>query len=357
MRTTPPISSPGASRTSCADIRTSAGVPPAPPEDSPKAVAGRARAAGPWCDERTDVRQDVTDRIVTMLAQGDNVFRARWTRAASRGVPRNASTGLHYHGANVLLLWDAAIEHAYPSNVWLTHRQAWALGAQVRRGERAVMCAHFERKAWRAEAPEDIDGVADRTRRPPGVVLCKPFWLFNVAQIAGLPQARAHGAQPAQSPAKCSPVEGAMRLIGGCRPDIRHGFARAAYAPRADRILMPDVERFASHEAYCATAVHALVHWSGHPQRLARSFGGRFGQAAHAFEALVAELGSIFVLGHIGLLEASVEGHAGCLQAWLHVLRRDPTAIFTAARHAGDAFAYLLARQMPSGAGREQRRD
>lgn len=357
MRTTPPISSPGASRTSCADIRTSAGVPPAPPEDSPKAVAGRAPAAGQWCDQRTDVRQDVTDRIVTMLAQGDNVFRARWTRAASRGVPRNASTGLHYHGANVLLLWDAAIEHAYPSNVWLTHRQAWALGAQVRRGERAVMCAHFERKAWRAEAPEDIDGVADRTRRPPGVVLCKPFWLFNVAQIAGLPQARAHGAQPAQSPAKCSPVEGAMRLIGGCRPDIRHGFARAAYAPRADRILMPDVERFASHEAYCATAMRELVHWTGHPQRLARSFGGRFGEAAYAFEELVAELGSAFVLGHIGLLGASVEGHAACLQAWLHVLRKDRTAIFTAARHAGDAFAYLLARQMPSGAGQEKGRD
>lgn len=38
---------------------------------------------------RTDVRQAVTDRIAAMLAQGEPVFRERWTRAAARGMPRN----------------------------------------------------------------------------------------------------------------------------------------------------------------------------------------------------------------------------------------------------------------------------
>ena len=32
------------------------------------------------------------------------------------------------------------------SNVWLTYKQAASLGAQVRRGEKAVLCAHFERR-------------------------------------------------------------------------------------------------------------------------------------------------------------------------------------------------------------------
>jgi antirestriction protein ArdC len=48
----------------------------------------------------------------------------------------------------VLVLWDAAIEQGYASNTWLTYRQAASLGAQVRKGERAVLCAHFGNLPW-----------------------------------------------------------------------------------------------------------------------------------------------------------------------------------------------------------------
>ena len=109
-----------------------------------------------------DVRQVVTDRIIAMLEKGGNVFRDRWTRAASRGMPRNGKTGQPYHGANVLLLWDAAIEHGYASNVWLTYKQAEALGAQVRKGERGVMGAHFERRLRRGDDGYG-SGIGDST--------------------------------------------------------------------------------------------------------------------------------------------------------------------------------------------------
>lgn len=33
---------------------------------------------------------------------------------------------------------------------------------------------------------------------------------------------------------------------------------------------------------------HETVHWSGHADRLARTFGKRFGDKAYAFEELVA---------------------------------------------------------------------
>lgn len=306
-----------------------------------------------------DVRQSVTDRIIAMLEKGGNVFRERWTRAASRGMPRNGKTGAPYHGANVLLLWDAAIEQGYTSNVWLTYRQAASLGAQVRKGERAVLCAHFERKAGKA-SPGDRGGAGDATGTSDGeekvggesdgdersFLLCKPFWVFNVAQIDGLPAGLVDEAFTPLDWADRSPIEGAMRFIGGCHADIRHGYERAAYAPHADRILMPDVDRFTSPEAYCATALHELVHWTGHPDRLGRAFGQRFGDDAYAFEELVAELGSAFVLGHIGLVDATIEGHAAYLEAWLQVLRRDRTAIFTAARLAGEAFEYILSREL-----------
>lgn len=335
------------------------GVPPVPPEDSPKAGGGLGESAGTAAQgrDRMDVRQAVTDRIIAMLEKGGHVFRERWTRAASRGMPRNGKTGARYRGANVLLLWDAAIEGGYASNVWLTYKQAQGLGGQVRKGERGVLCAHFERRA--RERRGDADDVlsqggtdeetmaADAGARA-GVLLCLPFWLFNVAQIDGLPLDVVDLGVVAPAANVQGPVERAMRLLGGCNATIRHGFDRAAYLPALDEIRLPWPQQFTSPEAQCATALHELVHWTGHPDRLNRRFGQRFGDAAYAFEELVAELGSAFVMGHCGLVDATVEGHAAYIDAWLQVLQGDRTAVFTAARLAEEAFAFIVAREMPA---------
>ncbi|RZL92535.1 MAG: DUF1738 domain-containing protein [Variovorax sp.] len=216
-----------------------------------------------------DVRQSVTDRIIAMLEKGGNVFRERWTRAASRGMPRNGKTGEPYHGANVLLLWDAAIEQGYASNVWLTYKQAASLGAQVRRGEKAVLCAHFERQARRGQDADGAvnvedgkeEGGAEESSRG-GVLLAMPFWVFNIAQIDGLPSELVALCADPVKPAR-GPVESALRLLGGCNATIRHGFERAMYLPALDEIRLPWPSRFTSAEACCATSLHELVHDAG----------------------------------------------------------------------------------------------
>ena len=338
---------------------TATGVPPVPPEDSPNAVALKDRqfkyskVFNGRLGGRMDVRQVITNRIIAMLEQGGNVFRERWTRAASRGMPRNGRTGAPYHGANVLLLWDAAIEHGYAANVCLTYTQAEGLGAQVRKGERAVLCAHFERTARSNE-----DRGSDATSTPIGEVAkadddarssalsCAPVWLFNVAQVDGLPSEVVDlCVDPPVAPN--GPVEGAMRLLGGCNATVRYGFERAMYSPALDQIRLPWPRRFTSAEAHCATALHELVHWTGHSSRLNREYGRCFDDDAYAFEELVAELGSAFAMGHCGLVDAKVEGHAAYLDSWLKVLRRDRNAIFAAARHASEAFQFIVAREMP----------
>lgn len=299
-----------------------------------------------------DVRRVITERIVALLDQGVHVFRERWARAASRGVPRNGKTGAAYRGANVLVLWGEAIEKGYGSHVWMTYKQATSLGAHVRRGERAVMCAHFERSLARRERPaqEASDAASSedsmQASRLEGHLLCRPFWLFNVAQIDGLPHEVFDWRT--EPPAFAGgPVEAALRLLGGCNPTIRHGFERAMYLPDLDEIRLPLPARFTSGETYCATCLHELVHWTGHASRLNRRFGQRFGDEAYAFEELVAELGAAFVLGHCGLVDATIEGHAAYLDSWLRLLRNDRTAIFTAARHAGDAFEFIVRQSMP----------
>ncbi|WP_256221885.1 ArdC-like ssDNA-binding domain-containing protein [Variovorax sp. OK605] len=172
-----------------------------------------------------DVRQVVTDRIIAILEKGGSVFRERWTRAAARGVPRNGKTGAPDRGANVLLLWDAAMEEGYASNVWLTYRQAQSLGAQVLKGERGVLCAHFERRARerRGDADDvlsqggtDEEAMTAGAGARAGVLLCLPFWLFNVAQIDGLPLEVMDLGVVAPAASVQAPVERAVRLLGGC---------------------------------------------------------------------------------------------------------------------------------------------
>ena len=322
----------------------------------PRQASGNPNASHPARRSPPDVRQVITDRIVALLEQGVPAFRQRWTRAASRGLPLNGLTGAPYHGVNVLVLWDAAIAHGYASHVWLTYQQAERLGAQVRRGEHGVLGAHFERRARQdlgdAPAapgdrdPQPEDPAASREEARSSVLLCRPFRVFNAAQIDGLPTAVLDRCA-APSAAPHGPVEGAMRLLGGCGATIRHGFEHAMYLPGLDEIRLPWPRQFTSAENHFATALHELVHWTGHRERLHRTFGARFGDAAYAFEELVAELGSAFAMGHCGLVEATVEGHAAYLEAWLGVLRRDRTAIFTAARLAGEAFEFIRAREMP----------
>lgn len=284
-----------------------------------------------------DIRQTITDKIIAMLEKGGNEARSRWTKAAHNGFPRNGATGKSYQGVNVLILWDEAIERGYASNVWLTYKQAEGLGAQVRKGEKAVMCAYFDMVPRKGSEASQDEG--DGSEKPGFYPMCKPFWLFNVAQIDGLPEALT---QTEEKTPEFNPIEEAEKVLAASGAQINHGYDGAFYAPSKDQICMPARERFTTPENYYATALHELTHWTGHVSRLNRQFGKRFGDDAYAFEELVAELGAAFVVGHIGFVDATIENHAAYVESWLKVLKNDKTAIFTASKQASMAYEFIL---------------
>ncbi len=51
-----------------------------------------------------DIRQVITDKIITLLERGTASAGPRWTGGKATGLPINAKTGEPYHGINVLLL-------------------------------------------------------------------------------------------------------------------------------------------------------------------------------------------------------------------------------------------------------------
>ena len=279
-----------------------------------------------------DIRQTITEKIIAIIEAGATATGPRWIRGAGGGLPRNARTNDPYRGINVLLLWAEAAERHYESNLWLTYKQAETMGAQVRKGEKSVMCVYYSEIQNKVEDQQhDQDEVKT-------FMMCKPFWLFNVAQIDGLP---ADCTNP-EATAESSPIQEAEKILTGSGAEIHHGFDAAFYVPSKDQICLPHRQRFTTIENYYATALHELTHWSGHDTRLNRQFGRRFGDDAYAFEELVAELGAAFMVGQLGMADATIEAHASYLDSWLKVLKSDKQAIFTAASQAAKASDFIL---------------
>jgi len=292
---------------------------------------------------RADLYARVTDTIVAKLEAGVRPWIQPWTTAPSAAQIRRPRrfTGQPYSGVNVLLLWCEAMARGYAAPTWITFRQALALGAHVRRGERGTTVVYTSRitRTERNQAGDE----AERS-----IPFLKAYTVFNVEQVEGLP---AHLTAP--SPEKLAAaqriaaVEAFFAALGA---DLRHGGPSAYYAVGTDHIQLPPFESFDDPEAYYATLAHECVHWTRHPTRLDRDLGRkRWGDEGYAREELVAELGAAFLCADLGVELTPRADHASYLAHWLQVLKRDARFIFTAAAQAQRACDHLHGLQPLNG--------
>lgn len=277
-----------------------------------------------------DIYKEITNQIIEAIETGALNNEKLWQDTAALGMPANFQTRKQYSGVNVLVLWATAKRKGHSSNYWLTFNQAQAIGGKVRKGEKAVMGVYFQ-PLERAEINEET-GETERAVIP----MLKPFWVFNLDQIDGIERPLPY------TPATFEAIEQAEHILAMSGARLHIGGTRAFYSPVQDAIHMPDRERFSKAENFYTVALHELTHWTGHSRRLNRDFSGRFGSEAYAFEELVAELGSAFINADMGFVDTSLEHHAGYLDSWLTVLKKDKRAIFTAAKLATSAHQYIM---------------
>jgi antirestriction protein ArdC len=288
------------------------------------------------CGEgRASLYQEVTDRIIAELEQGRVPWVQPWGKAqAGLGLPKNACTGRRYSGVNILILWGTVIEKGYPSQHWLTFRQALELGGNVLKGERGTTVCFADRFIPKAE----IERAARDGNDPEAVPFLKRFTVFNVAQCEGL-SARIAG-EPEPLPER-QIIPHAETLIAATRADFRIGGNRAFYMPSGDYIQVPPQPSFREQINFYRTCFHELSHWSGAKHRLARDLSGSFGSNLYAREELVAEMSSAFICATLGIVPTV--RHADYLGSWLEVLHEDNRAIFRAASQASKAADFILA--------------
>lgn len=311
--------------------------------------------------EKEDLFQVVTDKIVAALEKGTPPWRKPWRNTAGgspasiSGLPANAVTGRSYSGINVLLLWIDAVDKGFSSNRWLTFKQALEVGGNVRKGEKSTLVTlfkPFEKKETDEQGKPlfDEQGNAVVSQRN----FMTSFRLFNVEQCENLPEkllTRVNVAGNAEEASKQHDIERiqrAERIVACSGVSVIHLHQnRAFYKPGVDSITMPEAAQFHRPADYYSTLLHELVHSTGHISRLARegitSSSRRFGDPVYAFEELVAEIGSAFLCAEVGI-QGDVQ-HESYIASWLKVLKEDKKAIFQASRFAREAFEYLILRE------------
>ncbi|PWL33835.1 zincin-like metallopeptidase domain-containing protein [Marivita sp. XM-24bin2] len=289
-----------------------------------------------------DVYQEVTDTILTEIEKGTPPWRQPWSGGAGASLPQKWN-GEAYSGINVVLLWATAAARGYSSARWMTFRQAKELGGAVRKGEKSAMSIKY--------------GVFERANPDTGVTEEVPFArayrVFNADQIEGLPEA--FYLQP--DPVQTFDTETDDRLdtwLLSRGADIRITEEPSAYYHlKLDQILLPLPELFYTPSGYYATALHELLHWTGHHTRLGRfdEAGEMKGKRDYAFEELVAEIGACMAAVKLGLTPDFSQS-AAYVEGWAKVLREDKKAIFRAAA-AAQAAADFVRPEEAEGLARE----
>ena len=268
---------------------------------------------------KRDIYKEVTDRIISQLKEGTKPWVKSWATNGA-AVPLRYN-GQPYRGINTMLLWMEGRENPY----WMSYKQASSIGGQVRGGERGTVVVFFKM----LDKKED-DGKTTR------IPLMRHYSVFNVEQIDGLPE------KFYPKPVERTPVErdvASEAYIANTGAEIRHGGDRAFFSPSEDFIQSPEADAFDSGEAYYATLLHELGHWTGGADRLDRNLKTAHGTRDYAREELVAELYAAMISAKIGVSPHPRDDHADYLASWLEVLQEDDRAIFrasTAAQRAAD---------------------
>ena len=303
---------------------------------------------------RLTPHERVTAQISSLLERGVRPWIKPWDDIATPDalVLPLRSCGTPYRGMNIIALWAASLESGFRSRHWFTFKQALAMKACVRKGERGSFVVYYAEVGDKS----DGDGKPSRIRKSKGVNghetgesrrILRGYTVFNAEQVDGLPgtfYAPSETPVVPHTPMTISEAETRWASLFARIPvTLRHGGSRAFYSKAADYIQMPLRAAFRDGSQYWATLAHETAHASRHETRLNRDFGQtRFGDAGYALEELVAELASAFIGAHIGLPADHLEDHAAYIDGWLKALGDNPSSFLTAASKAQAAADWVL---------------
>lgn len=274
-----------------------------------------------------NIYEEITNRIIGQLESGNIPWHKPWSGVA--GGAYNRISKKPYSLLNQMLLkYDG--EYA-------TYKQWSNLGGTVRKGEKSEIVVF-----WKILNVEEVkDGKTEKKSIP----LLKYINVFHVSQVDGVEpkmiEKKEHKPIEEAEKIKSDYVDRENIIIKELITD------EAFYSPLRDYIQVPCKEQYSDIMEFYSTLFHEMIHSTGHRDRLKRldcslkvaSFGGE----DYSKEELIAEIGSAFLMNHVGIeTSKTFNNSAAYIQSWLKVLKNDNRFIVSASSKAEKAMKYIL---------------
>lgn len=300
-----------------------------------------------------DEREQLVEKIIEHLEKGTAPWQKPWE--AKSGIPYNPVTDSKYKGINSLKLTVLSMEKGYEDSRWVTFKQAQDKEWSVKKGEKGTRIEFF--RLYDKSTKKDLDmGMYNQLNSKEKEaysqknvsVVSQYYTVFNGSQIDGIPELKLE--KPELNGKK---VEALEKIISNSEaPIFYNGGDRAFYSLEKDSIHLPKRENFRSPEDFYSTALHEMAHSTGHPDRMNREMGGKFGSEKYAKEELRAEIASMFIAQEKGipLSKEHIENHSSYVASWIKVLKEDHNELFRAAKEASGISDRILGLEI----GKEQ---
>jgi antirestriction protein ArdC len=285
--------------------------------------------------EKIDRLQWLTDKFIELLQEGVNPWEREWRTSGPNAI-RNFVTGKPYSGSNIWVLGiDALCRGGDP--LYCGRKQGFEKGWKIRKGSKAAFVLFAS-----PITKETADGETET------FFMAKWSPVFHIDSWDDSDSE--HKIQDLIGGGDTEPLnpderlEAAERFISNTGAEIITQGSEPCYSPIKDRIAMPAWEDFTSAQAFYATQLHELGHWSGHSSRCNRPMEGRFGTPSYAREELVAEMTSAALCLELGI-PSKMENHASYLDSWLKAAREDKEFLYKTIQQARVATEFLRSLQ------------
>lgn len=274
-----------------------------------------------------NVYEMVTERIIKQLEQGTIPWQKPWTGVRSGAFNRVSKKPYS-------LINQAILEKP---GEYATFKQWKDLGGHIKKGAKAEMVVFW--KIIDVEEKND-KGEIEKKKLP----LLRYYNVFHISQVEGV--------EPLKEKlnTEIEPIEEADRIIKEYVDREHITFKecisdKAFYRPMTDTVVVPLKEQFKNTNSFYQVAFHEITHSTGAQKRLDRDIKelAPFGSEIYSKEELVAELGSAFLINHLGIeTEGTFQNSASYIESWLQVLRNDNKFIVSASSKAEKAVNYIL---------------
>ncbi|MDD4150723.1 MAG: zincin-like metallopeptidase domain-containing protein [Bacteroidales bacterium] len=298
-----------------------------------------------------DIYERITATIIEMLEEHkESDFSECWYSLSGEVFARNVASKHTYSGINQLMLSYIKRKRNYSYNRWLTFKQIQKHNARIIKGSKSAMVVYTSALYLDEKTGANLTRIVEALLKKnqsiehlnvKKVGYLKDYRVFNVCCVEGLPADYYEQAE-LDSLSEIERDERAEKLILSTGANICFAAQNLAfYKPSDDKIYMPLTKQFVSKEAYYSVLFHELTHYVGAESRLNRPIINKFGSKEYAFEELIAEISSAFIMAFLGY-ESRITDNVDYIDNWLAVMKNDKKYIIQASSQAQTASNYIL---------------